>query len=465
MEYPIHIIPGYQYQPYFTSIQQDSDPYDGSHPFDRHHMNRLPAIGSPMHATTMDRFLQEQDRALFTARVNTPLPPFPSLDLEPTGYYGANGHLDYPYRHPSPTDSTPSSAYHSSGPSDNQSTPLSSPNPSVFARSPETVYLEHPGYGYGMRYTYEEFKGGMSGPCVTMHEVQGYEDAQPEAIRFEDEGNYYAALPQEGFEPMEQEPVQEHTVNGIVSSVINGTGSPHGDGNAPSSPESPNIRRRRPTATRSVTSPNKVAKRPTSRRTSSFSKANGHKTNGYCQSASNRAFPCPFAIYNCTATFGAKNEWKRHVNTQHMQTGYWRCDQCDQSERKPNDFNRKDLFIQHVRRMHPLEVEKPTKTKSTSSRPAKNDPEEQKLNAIASRCLMPIRDPPEECACIVCDAVFTGSTAWDERLEHIGKHFEAMKKEGDEPSDPKEWREDDNLHEFLAKQRIIAYEGKRWVLA
>ena len=465
MELPIQIVPDYQCQPYFPSTQQDDEQWDGSHTFRGHHVNRLPAIGSPTQ-TAMERFLQERDRTWFTTRVNTPLPPFPSLDLEPTGYHGTNGHLDYSYRYPSPTESVPLSAYHSCSHSDNQSTPLSSPNPSAYAQSPETIYLDHPGYGYGLRYAFDEFKGGMGEPCVTMHEVQGYEDAQPEAIPpFEDEGNFYS-LPQEGFEPMEEGPEQEHPVNDVVNGVVNGTGSPHRDGNSPSSPESPNIRRRRPTATRSFTSPNKVSKRATSsRRTSSFSKTNGHKTNGYWQSASNRAFPCPFAIYNCTSTFGAKNEWKRHVNTQHMQTGYWRCDQCDQSERKPNDFNRKDLFIQHVRRMHALEIEKPTKTKSASSRPTKNDPEERQLNAIASRCFMPIREPPDECACIVCDAVFTGSTAWDERLEHIGKHWEAMKKDNEEPNDPKEWRDDDALHQFLAKQGIITCEGKRWVLA
>jgi hypothetical protein len=148
-----------------------------------------------------------------------------------------------------------------------------------------------------------------------------------------------------------------------------------------------------------------------------------------------------------------------------MQTGFWRCDQCDHSERKPNDFNRKDLFIQHVRRMHPLENEKVAKTKSTSSRSAKNDPEEREMNAIAGRCFMLIREPPEECACLVCDAKFTGSNAWDERLEHIGKHWEATKKENEEPNDPKEWREDRTLHDFLDDQGIIAVEGKRWILA
>lgn len=40
-----------------------------------------------------------------------------------------------------------------------------------------------------------------------------------------------------------------------------------------------------------------------------------------------------------------------------MRLGFWRCDQCPDVHCKPNDFNRKDLFIQHVRRMHPVSLE------------------------------------------------------------------------------------------------------------
>ena len=36
--------------------------------------------------------------------------------------------------------------------------------------------------------------------------------------------------------------------------------------------------------------------------------------------------------------------------TQHFRMGFWRCDQCTDSPDRPNDFNRKDLFVQHVRR-------------------------------------------------------------------------------------------------------------------
>lgn len=464
MDFPTHVVPSYDYHPYYSPLQQHEGLFDDPQTSKSHPVNRLSVNGSPIQLA-MDRFLQERDRpsTWFTTRMNAPPPPFPTLDYE-HAYHDHFAHPAYRYRYPSPTDSGQSSAYNSSGHSDHQSSPWSSPNLNAAPRSPESLYLDHPESGFGLRYSHEQFKGGISAPCVTLHDVQCYPDAQPEAVRFEDESNYFA-VPQEGFEPMQQESVREETVHNGLNGVVDGNGHDSIKREA-SSPESPNIRRRRPTGTRSTSSSAKVTKRPTSfRRSSSFSKTNGHKTHSHCQSNSNRAFPCPFAIYSCPATFGAKNEWKRHVNTQHMQTGYWRCDQCDQSERKPNDFNRKDLFIQHVRRMHPLEAEKPSKTKAHSSRPAKNDSDDRELNAIANRCFMSIREPPEECACIVCDVKFTGAGAWDERLEHIGKHWEATKRENDEPNNAKDWREDHALHKFLGHQGIIAADGKRWVLA
>ncbi|KAI5201874.1 hypothetical protein E4T39_05028 [Aureobasidium subglaciale] len=67
------------------------------------------------------------------------------------------------------------------------------------------------------------------------------------------------------------------------------------------------------------------------------------------------AYPCPFLPYGCPSTFSSKNEWKRHLNTQHLSLSTYRCDLCipnpssSTSPQQSNDFNRKDLFIQHLR--------------------------------------------------------------------------------------------------------------------
>ncbi|OBW66215.1 MAG: Hemerythrin HHE cation binding domain protein [Aureobasidium pullulans] len=84
------------------------------------------------------------------------------------------------------------------------------------------------------------------------------------------------------------------------------------------------------------------------------------------------AYPCPFLPYGCPATFSSKNEWKRHLNTQHLSLSTYRCDLCiprpsspsSSSPTQSNDFNRKDLFIQHLRRhkdiiVHPYQTRLP----------------------------------------------------------------------------------------------------------
>jgi len=77
--------------------------------------------------------------------------------------------------------------------------------------------------------------------------------------------------------------------------------------------------------------------------------------------AHTRPFPCAFSFAGCTSTFGSKNEWKRHIASQHLCLTFYRCSSCPQStvEGKGNEFNRKDLFTQHLRRMHaPFAIKK-----------------------------------------------------------------------------------------------------------
>ena len=410
--------------------------------------------------STMDRYLGDHHRPLYRPRsmddyaVMRPIQPRPLQYLAsiPDAY-------TVPQRLSSPSDSGPASSYISSNWSDGHRTPWSSPGPTY---SPEIAYLEDLPYEHESRHIFDHSKRHISGPCVALHDVQNYADAQPEKDAFDDEqGVYYPSYAQEGYEPMQ--PNGEHP-NGLD---LNGSDTVSA---TEIYSDSPKVRRRRTQTSRVSTSPvlpSKVAKsRPCTKRSGSYqpgrtgdkSKANGHFTTA-------RAFPCPFAVYGCESTFGSKNEWKRHVNTQHMRLGYWRCTQCDQSERKPNDFNRKDLFIQHVRRMHP-----PTKakagnaTKCPSPRSAKNDPEELELNNLANRCFRRIRSSPEQSSCVLCEVKFNGTGTWDERLEHIGRHLENSKKESDEPTKPEDWQKDEDLERWLSREEIIIADGNGFVL-
>ena len=415
----------------------------------------------------LDRFLMEDDRPWFPpiltdrhtsghAIQSLEVGALPHLDSIPCHYNGLQ-------RLGSPTTVGRSSSNVSSNWSDRQTTPLSSPGPSMAAYSPSMPIADRVLYTHGgQAQPVGDAHAMINGHCVALHDIQYTADELPEQTNFEDDHqlSVYASFPQEGYQPMEPE-VEMQTNGHLV------VGTPDNRDNHRS--ESPNLRHRRPQPTRTVTSPRapqKVTKRSTTTRrpSSSHNKTKACNGDSHSSSASNSAFPCPFVIYGCPSTFRSKNEWKRHVNTQHMRTEYWRCDQCNQEDRKPNDFNRKDLFIQHVRRMHPPSNAKPTKTKLATQKSSRADPDERELASIAHRCFRRIRTPPEESGCLFCDQRFNGANTWDERLEHIGRHMESKKKSSNEPVDPSGWQEDVALHDWLQKEGIIARDGKSWTL-
>ena len=168
-----------------------------------------------------------------------------------------------------------------------------------------------------------------------------------------------------------------------------------------------------------------------------------------------RAFNCVFDFAGCETTFAKKNEWKRHVATQHLLLNYWRCPEgaCAHSPEEspshththtppPNGsiFNRKDLFTQHLKRMHaPKEIKDllhPTPT-STSTKKPKHTPAQAALlatwdlhvrtlqsTAVHPRCALPtrMRCPVPGCA----EPAFCGADAWDQRMEHVARHMEAF---------------------------------------
>jgi hypothetical protein len=148
-------------------------------------------------------------------------------------------------------------------------------------------------------------------------------------------------------------------------------------------------------------------------------------------SAHTRAFICVFAFAGCNSTFASKNEWKRHVSSQHLNLSAWVCElqACSKVITNPkvggpplkgSEFNRKDLFTQHLRRMHaPFAVKRQQK---------KNPDWEEKLKELAVSCLRVKRQAPTRLNCPLpaCGAVFEGLTCWDDRMEHVGKHLEKV---------------------------------------
>ncbi|KAK6002013.1 hypothetical protein QM012_002503 [Aureobasidium pullulans] len=183
------------------------------------------------------------------------------------------------------------------------------------------------------------------------------------------------------------------------------------------------------------------------------------------------AYPCPFLPYGCPASFSSKNEWKRHLNTQHLSLSTYRCNLCvpkpcsSSSVQQSNDFNRKDLFIQHLRRMHcenSSELILTTfnnKTARYSCVTIPNTP--ASLAEQADRCHVQPPSPPASTQCLFCCTTFSGPQAWLQRTEHISRHFERLRRDGQEVPKVQEWRRDIELERWCLEIGVLVlHRGK-----
>ncbi|KAI0179124.1 hypothetical protein GGR52DRAFT_291746 [Hypoxylon sp. FL1284] len=162
-----------------------------------------------------------------------------------------------------------------------------------------------------------------------------------------------------------------------------------------------------------------------------------------------RPFICVFGFAGCNSTFASKNEWKRHCASQHLVLNYWVCQQdpccrgsgkvattsirtrprlscspgnaCEPTLPRGTIFNRKDLYTQHLRRMH---IPAPFKKQVKQRKPAPEWEERERAHqerAKKTRCELPTH---MRCPARGCTARFEGANAWDDRMEHVAKHLE-----------------------------------------
>jgi hypothetical protein len=178
-----------------------------------------------------------------------------------------------------------------------------------------------------------------------------------------------------------------------------------------------------------------------------------------------RPFPCPLAQYGCESTFTSKNEWKRHVSTQHIKLGFWRCDMCPPADPENpvyNDFNRKDLFTQHLRRMH---RHHPLTISTVPNEQGELEISEEAMQAHQDRCYLILRANPIESTCLFCEKDFQGEGSWEERMEHVGAHMEKERKANRPVVPCEDWHEDHNLRDYLEREGLIAYGNGKWGIA
>ncbi|CAZ81593.1 unnamed protein product [Tuber melanosporum] len=155
-----------------------------------------------------------------------------------------------------------------------------------------------------------------------------------------------------------------------------------------------------------------------------------------------RPFLCVFYFSGCIQTFGSKNEWKRHVYSQHLQISYWHCDDPMCADRKAI-FNRKDLFGQHIKRMHPPPAGPKTSTAAY-------------MDEMIERCRVERRKPPQSSRCGYCKQTFSGAQSWEQRMEHVGQHYEKNNYKGISRD---RWVPDEGLIAWSLEHGIIEDNG------
>lgn len=342
--------------------------------------------------------------------------------------------------------------------SDRQSPPFGSPEVTMLPYSPQFQHCDLLFHSSGTPQSALECSYAGTQPCVAMNYVQRYADAQPDMAAYEDGLFYGAHMPQEGFHPIigdleydpgscADQPVDEHLVPCDSVEEV----------------EPPAIRRRQEAGSRPHEN-DRAASRTKKRALTPEPKARAQDT---ASSTDNRAFPCPLAPYGCTSSFAAKNEWKRHANTQHFRLGYWRCDQCSETGKKPNDFNRKDLFVQHFRRMHLTHVKSPSGPPAKKARTGKASKDlavEEILSQAAERCYKVLRRAPMQSCCTFCNERFDGPGSFEQRLEHVGKHMEDARKEGKELEELGAWSVDEETERWLLEHKVLVRFGRRYRL-
>ncbi len=177
-----------------------------------------------------------------------------------------------------------------------------------------------------------------------------------------------------------------------------------------------------------------------------------------------RPYPCIFAHNGCSSVFGTKNEWTRHVKVQHLRLETWRCniDECERyvrDEDQPllppaskgkSEYDRKDLFLNHVRRCHKDTYPKPGITEGQAATAY----EEQ----AQQRCHQNLRSPPSQSLCHCCPGVVWPD--FDARLEHVGRAMEAM--EANEEARPS--FKDELLENYMMQEGLLWQDGDKWLL-
>lgn len=120
-----------------------------------------------------------------------------------------------------------------------------------------------------------------------------------------------------------------------------------------------------------------------------------------------KPYACTFP--NCAKSFGSKNDWRRHEDSQHLHLEVFRCSIVPGKEGGicGKTFERRQLCQDHLRRVHGMKDENSIKEKLLECREDSECP------------------PSFWCGFCIKNVAITarGPKGWTERFDHIDDHF------------------------------------------
>jgi hypothetical protein len=127
-----------------------------------------------------------------------------------------------------------------------------------------------------------------------------------------------------------------------------------------------------------------------------------------------------------------------------------------------SDFNRKDLFTQHLRRMH---KNHPLTGSTITNAFGEVSISDEAISEHQTRCYMVLRTNPTQSSCLFCNERFVGEDSWEKRMNHVGQHMEKDRKAKRSVVAVESWHEDLQLRDYFESEGLIVRsEDGNWMV-
>ncbi|KAK6523410.1 hypothetical protein TWF281_001392 [Arthrobotrys megalospora] len=172
-------------------------------------------------------------------------------------------------------------------------------------------------------------------------------------------------------------------------------------------------------------------------------------TRKHIETQHTKPYLCIFGFAGCQQRFGARNEWKRHIATQHLVLYKYVCDHsdCVEKNKAKTIFNRGDLFMKHHERMH-----SPANIYERSPDDLELIAWKKEMKEAKRRCET-LRTPPQRMTCGFCSIVFEdGDKTWMELIDHVCLHYQSN---DESVKNSNGYKDDPDLIEWMKQHKLI----------